>query len=126
MARRDAVRIATRVTTGIVGVAVLGVVVTGALLLPPAAGDASAPSVLVTPVVTDQQRVCPGSLLRPPAADATSSTTAVAVGSAAVTSGSPRPGRRVPRRPSAPRASRPPRCRAGRRARRPCSPWRAP
>jgi hypothetical protein len=36
MARRDAVRIATRVTTGIVGVAVLGVVVTGALLLPPA------------------------------------------------------------------------------------------
>ncbi|RII85196.1 hypothetical protein DZF95_18515, partial [Clavibacter michiganensis] len=67
MARRDAVRIATRVTTGIVGVAVLGVVVTGALLLPPAASDASAPSVLVTPVATDQQRVCAGSLLRPPA-----------------------------------------------------------
>ncbi|MBF4623616.1 DUF5719 family protein [Clavibacter sp. VKM Ac-2872] len=88
MARRDAVRIATRVTTGIVGVAVLGVVVTGALLLPPAAVDASAPSVLVTPVATDQQRVCPGALLRPPAADAASTTTAVAVGSAAVTTGS--------------------------------------
>lgn len=88
MARRDAVRIATRVTTGIAGVAVLGVVVTGALLLPPASGDASAPSVLVTPVATDQQRVCAGSLLRPPEADAASTTTAVAVGSAAVTSGS--------------------------------------
>jgi hypothetical protein len=88
MARRDAVRIATRVTTGIVGVAVLGVVVTGALLLPPAASDASAPSVLVTPVATDQQRVCAGSLLRPPAADAAATTTAVAVGSAATTSGS--------------------------------------
>ncbi|WP_317230000.1 DUF5719 family protein [Clavibacter sp. MX14-G9D] len=88
MARRDAVRIATRVTTGIAGVAVLGVVVAGALLLPPAAGGESAPSVLVTPVATDQQRVCAGALLRPPEADASSTTTAVAVGSAAVTSGS--------------------------------------
>ncbi|KZC94991.1 MULTISPECIES: DUF5719 family protein [Clavibacter] len=88
MARRDAVRIATRVTTGIAGVAVLGVVVTGALLLPPVSSDASAPSVLVTPVATDQQRVCPGALLRPPEADAAATTTAVAVGSSAVTSGS--------------------------------------
>ncbi|QIS38742.1 DUF5719 family protein [Clavibacter capsici] len=88
MARRDAVRIATRVTTGIVGVAVLGVVVTGALLLPPASDAGTAPSVLVTPVATDQQRVCPGSVLRPPEADATSTTAAVASGSAATTSGS--------------------------------------
>jgi len=88
MARRDAVRIATRVTTGIAGVAVLGVVVTGALLLPPASTDASAPSVLVTPVATDQQRVCPGALLRPPEADAAATTGAVAVGSSTVTSGS--------------------------------------
>lgn len=88
MARRDAVRIATRVTTGIAGVAVLGVVVTGALLLPPASSDASAPSVLVTPVATDQQRVCPGALLRPPEADAAATTGAVAVGSSTVTSGS--------------------------------------
>ncbi|MFD2339546.1 hypothetical protein FGG90_00975 [Clavibacter tessellarius] len=88
MARRDAVRIATRVTTGIAGVAVLGVVVTGALLLPPASTEASAPSVLVTPVATDQQRVCPGALLRPPEADAAATTGAVAVGSSTVTSGS--------------------------------------
>ncbi|MBT1635491.1 DUF5719 family protein [Clavibacter michiganensis] len=88
MARRDAVRIATRVTTGIAGVAVLGVVVTGALLLPPTSTDASAPSVLVTPVATDQQRVCPGALLRPPEADAAATTGAVAVGSSTVTSGS--------------------------------------
>ncbi|WP_445443595.1 DUF5719 family protein [Clavibacter sp. km1a] len=88
MARRDAVRIATRVTTGIAGVAVLGVVVTGALLLPPASADRSAPSVLVTPVATDQQRVCAGAVLRPPEADAASTTTAVAVGGAATTSGS--------------------------------------
>ncbi|MBM7025612.1 DUF5719 family protein [Clavibacter zhangzhiyongii] len=88
MARRDAVRIATRVTTGIAGVAVLGVVVAGALLLPPASGGTAAPSVLVTPVATDQQRVCPGALLRPPEADAQATTSAVAVGSAAVTSGS--------------------------------------
>jgi hypothetical protein len=88
MARRDAVRIATRVTTGIVGVAVLGVVVTGALLLPPSSDAGSAPSVLVTPVATDQQRVCTGSLLQPPEADAGSTTAAVAAGSAATTSGS--------------------------------------
>jgi hypothetical protein len=88
MARRDAVRIATRVTTGIVGVAVLGVVVTGALLLPPASDAGTAPSVLVTPVATDQQRVCTGSVLRPPEADAKSTTSAVASGSAATTSGS--------------------------------------
>jgi len=88
MARRDAVRIATRVTTGIAGVVVLGVVVTGALLLPPASGEASAPSVLVTPVATDQQRVCPGALLRPPEADGANATSAVAVGSPSVTSGS--------------------------------------
>ncbi|MFT2689650.1 DUF5719 family protein [Clavibacter zhangzhiyongii] len=88
MARRDAVRIATRVTTGIAGVAVLGLVVAGALLLPPASGGTAAPSVLVTPVATDQQRVCPGALLRPPEADAQATTSAVAVGSAAVTSGS--------------------------------------
>jgi len=88
MARRDAVRIATRVTTGIAGVVVLGVVVTGALLLPPAASDASAPSVLVTPVATDQQRVCPGALLRSPEADGANATSALAVGSPSVTSGS--------------------------------------
>jgi hypothetical protein len=88
MARREAVRVATRVTTGIVGVAVLGAVVTGALLLPPASGAGTAPSVLVTPVATDQQRVCPGAVLRPPEADAASTTTAVADGSAATTSGS--------------------------------------
>ncbi|OUE26358.1 hypothetical protein BFL36_03905 [Clavibacter michiganensis] len=88
MTRRDAARIATRVTTGIAGVAVLGVIVTGALLLPPSSGDASAPSVVVTPVATDQQRVCPGALLRPPEADAAGTTSAVAVGSSTVTSGS--------------------------------------
>jgi hypothetical protein len=88
MARRDAVRIATRVTTGIAGIAVLGLAVTGAVLLPPPADDASAPSVLVTPIATDQQRVCPGALLRPPEAAAESTTTAVAVGTASLTGGS--------------------------------------
>lgn len=74
--------IGSRIAAGVVGMACAGGLVAAAALLPLPELSAGVPSVLVTPVAADQQRVCPGPLLRLGEADGGGATTLSPVGKA--------------------------------------------
>ena len=78
--------VGARVVTGTVGVAVAAVALVAAGLLPLPTYTAEPASVLVTPVPTAQELVCPGGILRLGDAGGQDATTATAIGRATVTS----------------------------------------
>lgn len=78
--------VGARVVTGTVGVAVAAVALVVAGLLPLPTYTAEPASVLVTPVPTAQELVCPGGILRLGDVGGQDATTATAIGRATVTS----------------------------------------
>ncbi|MCU1586465.1 MAG: hypothetical protein JWM49_3021 [Microbacteriaceae bacterium] len=61
---RGAVLVGARIVTGIVGVAVAALAIGAATLVPLPSYTSAPPGVVVTPVASAQQRVCPGPVLR--------------------------------------------------------------
>jgi hypothetical protein len=61
---RGAILIGARVLTGLVGILIAAVVIGGASVVPLPAHRVTAPSMLIDPVATTQQRLCSGPLLR--------------------------------------------------------------
>ncbi|MDQ1583149.1 MAG: hypothetical protein QOF36_1203 [Microbacteriaceae bacterium] len=84
--RGGVARISARAIVGVVGVAVAAVTIAGAALLPLPHRAVTPPASTVSPVATDQQRVCAGPLLAL-AADSTAATAASAFGRVTVISG---------------------------------------
>jgi hypothetical protein len=91
---RGAVIVSARIVVGIIGIAVAAATVAAATFLPIPTHSISVPSVLVTPVSADQQRVCAGPLLRLGDSSGTDATSATSFGrptiSSSTTSGSVR------------------------------------
>ena len=85
---RGAAIVGVRVVAGTVGLAVALAAIAGATFLPIPSITATPASVVVTPVPTAQQLVCPGALLRLGDETGQSATTASSIGSPRVRSGS--------------------------------------
>ncbi len=77
-----------RAAVGVVGLSLAALTIAAATLLPLPAVRSTAPSMLVTPVPTAQQLVCPGGILRLASDSGQDATSASGLGSAAVRSGS--------------------------------------
>jgi hypothetical protein len=84
---RTATVVSARIVLGVVALAAVGIVVAAAILLPLPALRAHPVSRIVTPTATTQQLVCPGGLLRFGSSTGANATSASALGSARVTSG---------------------------------------
>ncbi len=88
MKLRTAGRVSARIGIGLIVLAVTGVAVTAAAVIPLPKVSQNVTSTTITPVPTAQQLVCPGGLLRLASASGKGANKASALGAAAVTSGS--------------------------------------
>ncbi|MES2171352.1 MAG: DUF5719 family protein [Actinomycetota bacterium] len=85
---RGAVVVGARIVTGLIGTGAALVILVAASVLPLPTHDLTAPSVLVTPVGTSQQRVCAGPLLALASATTGNATQASSFGQATVAAAS--------------------------------------